>query len=360
MARILVVDDDKLTALLVERTLGNANYECEIAGTAEQALVALTKRDFDLVISDIVLPGLRGTDLLRELRRRTPRIPVILTTAYASIPAAMEAIREGAFGYLAKPANDTDLLMTVAHALEMDRLARANDTLRKEAFILRNISHEIRTPLSAVLNGSELIVKALKQDGGNGGMADVLKAIEEGCSRLTYTVDILLEMAALQGGEVKPAPVAIMLGPFVEEIARQFFPHARKKALTLECAVEDPHAKVMFDRQGLGSALSKLLDNAIKFTPRGGIFLRVYRNQAGTCCLDVRDTGVGISDTRLPEVFAAFSQAKEGNDRPYQGLGLGLAVAQKHLELNGARLLGYSIPGEGSTFTMVFSSTEAA
>jgi len=358
LARILVVDDDELMALLVQRMLNGAGYECEVARSGEEALVSLNSQQFDLVISDIVLPHLRGTDLVRELRKQIPRIPVVLMTAYTSIPSAVDAMSEGAFSYLAKPPDEKQLLLAVGHALEMSQLRRENDQMRAGASILRNISHEIRTPLNAILNGAELVVDALDgQDPDDSKLA--LTIIENGCSRLQNAVDELLEMAALESRSLNPSAASIVLSDAVQQIAEEFLPSAKKKGLSLKCEIENAQATIMFDQQGLDHAIRKIVDNAIKFTEHGGVSLRVYRNPQGAFCLDVSDTGIGISTDKLPDLLAPFSQAAGGYTRPYQGLGLGLAIAKRQLELNGGRLSAYSELGEGSTFTLVFPSSAA-
>ena len=130
--RILIVDDDELMARYVERILASAGFECEVSLDAEKALGACEARRVDLVISDVVMPSMNGTELMRRIRERMPMLPVILLTSYASIEAAVEAMRAGAFGYLAKPAKDDELLMLARRALEMTRLERENRLLRQE------------------------------------------------------------------------------------------------------------------------------------------------------------------------------------------------------------------------------------
>ena len=130
--RILIVDDDELMTRYVERILASAGFECEVCFDAEAALKAAEMRRVDLVVSDVVMPSMDGTELMRRLRERTPMMPVILLTSYGSIESAVAAMRAGAFGYLPKPAKDDELIMLVKRALEMTRLERENRYLRQE------------------------------------------------------------------------------------------------------------------------------------------------------------------------------------------------------------------------------------
>jgi light-regulated signal transduction histidine kinase (bacteriophytochrome) len=111
---------------------------------------------------------------------------------------------------------------------------------------------------------------------------------------------------------------------------------------------------VRFDEYCLQSALTKLIDNAIKFTDRGEIVLGLNRDSSGTLNLEVRDTGIGIDSDYLPRLFEPFSQEQAGHSRRFEGAGLGLAFARKCVELGGARISAASRKGEGSTFTIAF------
>ena len=116
---------------------------------------------------------------------------------------------------------------------------------------------------------------------------------------------------------------------------------------------------VSFDEGCLSNALTNLLQNAIKFTERGEVAVRLRRDARAALCLEVRDTGVGIDANYLPQVFEAFSQENPGLTRKFEGVGLGLSLVRKYLELNGAEIAAASEKGKGSTFTIRFARDEA-
>jgi DNA-binding NtrC family response regulator len=130
--RILIVDDEERMASVVATALGRAGYDCATAGSGEAALRALDERAADVVVTDWKMPGVDGFELLRRLKIRSPELPVILLTAYGSVPSAVAAMREGAFDYVAKPFDNEELRATVARALEITRLSRENRYLRQE------------------------------------------------------------------------------------------------------------------------------------------------------------------------------------------------------------------------------------
>ncbi len=130
--RILIVDDQERVAEVIATALAHAGYECETHRSGASALAAVEQRGADAVVTDWKMEEMDGMELLREIRRRRPELPVILITAYGSVSSAVAAMREGAFDYVTKPFDNDELRATIARALEMTRLARENRYLRQE------------------------------------------------------------------------------------------------------------------------------------------------------------------------------------------------------------------------------------
>jgi DNA-binding NtrC family response regulator len=131
-ARILVVDDERLVRWSLRRALEEARYQVDEAATAREALDAVAREQPDLVLLDFQLPDRTGLDVLRHLRASTPRVPVVMVTAHASVGGAVEAMKEGAYDYLSKPFELDDVLLTVARALEAGRLREEVARQREE------------------------------------------------------------------------------------------------------------------------------------------------------------------------------------------------------------------------------------
>jgi len=130
--RVLVVDDEERMAAVVAGALERGGWECVVRDSGESALAEVERREPDVVVTDWKMPGMDGVELLRQLKARWPRLPVILLTAYASVRAAVEAMRQGAIDYVAKPFDNDELRAAVARALELGRLERENRWLRQE------------------------------------------------------------------------------------------------------------------------------------------------------------------------------------------------------------------------------------
>jgi PAS domain S-box-containing protein len=237
-------------------------------------------------------------------------------------------------------------------ALANARDSALESTRLKSAF-LANTSHEIRTPLNVILGYTDLLAEHLS-DIDDHTQDAYLEALGRAGRRLLKTIQQILDYSRLEAGALALNPSAIALVPFIEDQANDLKVLAAEKGIELRLAIAEPDVTVRFDEYCLQSALSNLLDNAIKFTDRGEIVLGLERDSTGTLKLEVRDTGVGIDDDYMPRLFEPFSQEQTGHSRRFEGAGLGLAFARKCVELGGARISAGSRKGEGSTFTIAF------
>lgn len=130
--RVLIVDDEKAMTEVVALALERSGYECDTATNGVAALAAFSRQPADVVVTDWKMPGMDGIDLMHRLHADHPRVPVILITAHGSVPAAVEAMRAGAFDYVTKPFDNDELRALVGRALELNRLERENRYLRQE------------------------------------------------------------------------------------------------------------------------------------------------------------------------------------------------------------------------------------
>ncbi|MBN1446979.1 MAG: response regulator [Bacteroidetes bacterium] len=228
--------------------------------------------------------------------------------------------------------------------------AEQSDKL-KDAFIA-NISHEIRTPLHIIIGYSNLITNELV---GNlyPEMESYFQAIRRGSQRLMRTVEHILNISSIQVGTFSVRPEEIRISDRVEELVQEMTSLAQKKGLSLSSTTECPAAIMYADRYCIDQAVTNVIDNAIKFTKSGEVAVRVYC-QDRRVCIEIRDTGIGISPEYLPKVFSVFSQEASGYTRPFDGLGLGLSLTKRYVELNRGSITVKSRKGKGTTFTLQF------
>lgn len=224
-------------------------------------------------------------------------------------------------------------------------------TRLKSAF-LRNINHAIRAPLNTIIGHAELLMEAIAPGDEGREIRSSAQAITEAGSRLERNFRAILDLSKLDAATFTLAPATIRLSELIELQLFEVQPQAERNAIALTCEIEDPDITVTIDEYCLEHALANLLDNAVKFTERGRITVRVYRETEGRICVDVEDTGIGIDSSYLPRLFEPFSQEDSGQARRYQGMGLGLALTKRYLALNGAELSLRSRKDEGSVFTI--------
>jgi PAS domain S-box-containing protein len=231
----------------------------------------------------------------------------------------------------------------------LEALQKSEESDWLKGNFLATMSHEIRTPLNIILGYTELL-----GSDDDGESAELVQAIRRASHRLINTVHGMLDLAKLQSSSFECRPVDLNLPKLVQEHVQPFLAMARRKGLGLSCAFEAPDAEVRFDEYCLTKALESLVDNAVKFTPRGEITVRIVRDPLDHLRLEVQDTGIGISAEHLPRLFEPFAQEAAGDSRPFEGAGVSLAVAKGLVELNGGRITVESEKGMGTTFAIHF------
>jgi signal transduction histidine kinase len=231
------------------------------------------------------------------------------------------------------------------HALE--RLTEINQI---KANLISNISHELRTPLSHIKGYAELLA-AGELGGLESEQMEAAQVIRRAAERLGSLIEDLIEFstAAREGLTLRVAPTAA--APMIEAVIQRSQPKAEKAGVRLEVKLEDNLPEVKIDQERLSWALFQLVDNGIKFTPaEGTVIVGAARGDLGVD-LTVRDTGIGIPEDRLEEIFEPFHQLDGSATRRYGGTGLGLALVKLIVEAHGSKLNVESIEEQGTVFS---------
>lgn len=263
---------------------------------------------------------------------------------------AIPIIYDGKDAYQVVVRDVTERKRYEAELISAKEKAEQSDKL-KDAFIA-NISHEIRTPLNVILGYSNLILSEFK-DRLKEEEANFFESIERGGQRLMRTVEHILNISSIQVGTFSLHSEAIDVNSRTAKLIQDLHSIASERNLTLDFLSDIANAFIDADRYCFDQALINLIDNALKFTNQGGVRVRVYR-QDTRICIDVTDTGIGIAADYLPKVFNVFSQEISGYSRPFEGLGLGLALTKKYIEMNSGSITVKSRKGIGTTFTLHF------
>lgn len=224
----------------------------------------------------------------------------------------------------------------------------------KDAFIA-NISHEIRTPLNGVLGMTHLI-KELFQGNIKAEDEELFDGVDNSSKRIIRTVDMILNYSRLQVGEFNVQPSKINISLILTELVSEFSTSAKHKSLELKFLNEYENAEITADENSITIAISNLIDNAIKYTHKGFVEIKLHKEKNGDIIVDVKDTGIGISPVYLEHIFEPYRQEQMGYGRAYDGIGLGLALVKKVLDLNNAVISVESKKGEGTAFSINFGN----
>ncbi len=237
---------------------------------------------------------------------------------------------------------EQELLRAKEQAEQADKL--------KDAFIA-NISHEIRTPLNVMFGFLELL-RSGDASFPQSEIEEFHDSIRRSGHRLMRTVDEILSISLLTTGAYKSYYETIDVVGQLEALVIDLQPLAQEKNLHLELVAES-HPRIDRDLYSFIQTASNLLDNAIKFTKTGGVFVRVFEEQ-GAVKVSIRDTGIGISENYLPSLYQAFSQEIGGYTRPYEGVGLGMALVKRYMDVNKGHIEVHSEKNKGTEFVLTF------
>ena len=376
-ARLLLADDNADMRDYVTRLLEARGWSVEAVSDGRAALDAVLTHRPDLVLSDVMMPGLDGFALLRELRARpeTRTIPVILLSARAGTEARVDGAEAGADDYIVKPFAAQELVARVGSHLALAReraealaaLERAReqaDAARREAEMANRVksdfltamSHELRTPLNAIGGYVQLLELGIHGPVTEAQLS-ALARIERSEKHLLSLINDILNFAKLEAGRVVYAASDVSLAEAVAAVMPIVQTQLGAKGLACDVRVR-PDAIVRADREKVEQILVNLLSNAIKFTDRGGRIVVDAPARAegaappGMVFLRVADTGIGVPDEKQAMIFEPFVQVARNPTRSTEGTGLGLAISRDLARGMGGDLRVRSTEGKGAVFTL--------
>ncbi|APR84269.1 PAS/PAC sensor hybrid histidine kinase [Minicystis rosea] len=351
--RVLVADDNADMREYIARLL-EPQYEVILVSDGRSALETVRTTHPDLVLSDVMMPGLDGLELLRRIRadmgiRHTP---VVLLSARAGEEASVEGLESGADDYLVKPFSARELLARVRTHLTLARtrtnLETAREAIRMRDEFLEIAGHELRTPLTSFKLEVQNMAHHARRNLPGSVLGERLEKAEARIGRLSRLVEELLDAARMGSEGIALAPEVHDLAHIAREVVDRFAERALREGCDLLVSAPRP-VTARVDRGRFEQVLDNLLENAIKFGRKKPVEVRVRRDRA-RAIVEVVDHGVGIEASARDRIFERFERAVP--KQRFGGLGLGLWIAKQIVAASGGTIRVESEPDVETIFTV--------
>ncbi|MBA5689293.1 ATP-binding response regulator [Rugamonas apoptosis] len=384
--RILIVDDEAAHMQALCSTLRDHGYDTRGYDTGQAALDALRPGAYDLLLADLMMPGMDGIMLVQAARAIDPDLASIIMTGEGSIASAVRAMKVGALDYIIKPFKVSTILPVLAraletrmlrlenaklesqlraHAAEMDALNQDLEVARQQAeranqeksTFLSHMSHELRTPLNAILGFAQILTSDKLPSTPDEKQAFARHILQAGRHLLTL-INEVLDLAKIESGAMTLSLEPVALARVFQECQAMIQPLATRRGIELRFPARAP-AHVLADRTRLKQVLINLLSNAVKYNrERGTVALDCVAAQPGRVRIAVRDTGAGLTAAQLALIFQPFNRlGQEGSAE--EGTGIGLALTKRLMEAMRGQIGVASMVGVGSTFWIELPATDA-
>ena len=395
---LLVVDDNSTNLSVLSEFLDSFGFEVLVAVDGESAIEQIEYSLPDLILLDVMMPGIDGFETCRRLKQNptTQDIPVIFMTAVADTASKVKGLKLGAVDYILKPFQRDEVLARIGTQLRLrqeiqERTAaqaalqaltqeleqhieqrtaqlqlakeEAEVASRVKSQFLESMSHELRTPLNGILGYAQILQRSqtVTQEDKKG-----VSIIYQCGTHLLTLINDILELATIDH-KIELDPTPFNFPNFIQSIAEIGRLRSQQKGITFVCQPTAPLPEVIeADEQRLRQVLVNLLGNAIKFTDSGKVILNVeasepkHQEQDSRSLTQIRfqveDTGIGMNAEQVEQIFLPFEQA---GDERLAGSGLGLAISQKIVLTMGGTIEVTSQLGVGSVFEFEIEVPEA-
>jgi two-component system sensor histidine kinase/response regulator len=366
--RILVIDDERGLREGCRRALARHDFEVDVAATGREGLGLVRGALYDVVLLDVMMPDIGGIELLQTIGQHDPDIVCIIITGYATVELAVEAMKLGAYDFIAKPFSDDNLLLAVNKAVERRRLtletrrlqqieseaqrlaqekAMLEELDRVKSAFMRRVAHELRAPVAAI----ESLLQSILEGYGSPETQRLMQERAAGRAReLLSLLQDLLDLSRLKDVKIASRKKQVRLEEVMRQVLDLHRAEAAEKGLTLKVECDDC-PPVVADPDHIGQLWSNLISNAIKYTPADGrVTVRLFPEE-GAIVGEVEDTGIGIAESDIPSLFQEFYRTDQAKAFAQHGTGLGLSIVKQVLDEYGGQIAVESEPGQGSTFT---------
>lgn len=360
---LLVVDDDPHQAESLQLVLQEYGFAVERCDSPASALALLTQGRYDLLLTDLQMPGMDGIELTRRAQLQSPDVVVVLMTGHANVPSVVEAMRQGAVDVVQKPFAYRALLVVLERAMAVQRLRSHNRRLQAEvrlkmdqletvnaeldAFAAR-VAHDLRGPLMSIRGVLDAVLYDVRE--GTPPGTELLEMGLKSSDLSLRMVKDMLDFARLgnQALCMEPTSLDIALRGALETLSAQ----AAGRDVRWEMA---PLPMVMGHPGLVRQVFVNLVGNALKYTvgrQPAHIAIRADTPGDGSVQVQVEDNGVGFAPDQAGDLFKPFRRLHSAQQ--FGGEGMGLANVRRIMERHGGSVRGEGWVGQGARFTLTF------
>jgi len=364
--KILIVDDDADNLNVLLDCLHRSGYRVLIAPNGEQALQQVEYIIPDLILLDVMMPGIDGFETCRRLKSReeTRDIPVIFMTALSDVTDKIHGFTVGGVDYITKPIQHEEVSIRVKTHVTLRKLQhdlRQQNQQFQEANASKDkffsiLAHDMRGPLAALRELPDIVLENVDQYTRD-DLVNLMMAQREAAGNLYALLENLLTWARIQRGYIELLPQPLRLDHLIEQNIALLVLNAQQKQIAVHNTITTP-LSVFADYYIVNTILRNLLSNAIKFTEAGGTIALSAKQVDRLVEIRIRDSGIGMTAEQIAQVFRIDAKFKRRGTAGEQGTGLGLILCHEFIKKHGGTISISSRPSQGTTlsFTLPVAS----
>ncbi len=355
--KILVADDQEGNQILMKYILEKKGYEVLVASDGEEAIEVATEMDPDLVLMDVVMPGMDGYEACKILKDnpKTKNIPIVMITSLNDVTDKVKGLEVGADDFMSKPPNEVELTARVKSLIRMKDQQKEIEQLRNDFTAM--LVHDLRAPLTSVLGFTDLISSS--DDLTNEEKTEYLNIISISGRKMLALINDILDVSKLESGDIALNYSRVNLAQVITENIEKNHGLFIQKHLTVQKNLDET-ISIRIDQGKIDQVLTNLISNAAKFSFDNGVIkIDVSKNENSFIC-KITDTGTGIQENELPFIFEKYKQASTGKSHNFKGTGLGLYISRMMMEAHKGSISVESKPGFGTSFSLVFPAESSS
>ena len=347
MQTILIVDDTPANLGVLVETLGDAGYHLMVAEDGEEALAQTEQTQPDLVLLDVMMPGIDGFETCRRFKAReaTRDVPVLFMTALNETADKVKAFAAGGVDYITKPIEHEEALARVRTHLTLRQLRRElEEQLAVKERFMRIAGHDLRNPLCLILMAGEL---ARRKSGAEPEVVKYVESINESATQMRRIIDTFLDLrTGAPTGHTASGRVDLNL--IADAVVRQHAHAADRKQIAFASRFAEPLPPARCDPALAYQAIANLASNALKFTPPGGSVALHTETRGDAVRVAMRDSGPGVPEAERAQLFREHARLSPRPTAGEESNGLGLSIVKHLVEMQGGAV-GADFPTEGGS-----------